>query len=121
MTFKKPSISPNDVRMRGFAQRTTVEAALAWIDQHVRQLPSQRVPIWQAAGRILAQDVISTANVPAFARSMMDGYAVRGSDTLGASAYNRLPLRVIGESLPGKCYSGSANRGEAVRIMTGAP
>jgi molybdopterin molybdotransferase len=51
----------------------------------------------------------------------MDGYAVRGEDSFGASAYDPLPLRVRGEALPGRPYPGRVGAGEAVRIMTGAP
>lgn len=59
--------------------------------------------------------------MPAFARSMMDGYAVQASDTQGATAYNRLELRVIGQSLPGQPFPSVVERGQAVRLMTGAP
>jgi molybdopterin molybdotransferase len=51
----------------------------------------------------------------------MDGYAVLGEETFGASDYNPLSFRVIGEALPGRPFSGVVGRGEAVRIMTGAP
>jgi molybdopterin molybdotransferase len=52
---------------------------------------------------------------------MMDGFAVRAADTLGASPYNRLPLAVLGESLPGRAFDGRVGKSQAVRIMTGAP
>ena len=86
MTSEKPA-PPADVRMRGFARRTTVEAALSWIDGHCRRLPAERTSVWQAAGRVLAADVVSQVNVPGFARSMMDGFALQAADTLGATAY----------------------------------
>jgi molybdopterin molybdotransferase len=85
------------------------------------ELPTEEVPLDAAAGRVLACDVISGVDVPSFARSMMDGFAVRGEDTYGASAYNRLPLAIVGTSLPGRPFSGHVAAGEAVRIMTGAP
>jgi molybdopterin molybdotransferase len=69
----------------------------------------------------LARNVISPVDVPAFARSMMDGFALRGEDTYGASPYNRLSLRVVGTSMPGLPFQGHIVAGEAVRIMTGAP
>jgi molybdopterin molybdotransferase len=111
----------HDLRMRGFARRSTVEAALEWIDRHAKPLSNERVSIWRAAGRVLATDVVSSVDVPGFARSMMDGFAVQAADTLGATAYNRLELKVVGESLPGRSYSGVLVRHQAVRIMTGAP
>jgi molybdopterin molybdotransferase len=107
--------------MRGFARRTTVEAALAWIDGHCRPLPPERISVWQAADRVLKADVVSCVDVPGFARSMMDGFALQAADTLGATAYNRLEAHIIGQSLPGKPFDGAAGQREAVRIMTGAP
>ncbi|HMC09945.1 MAG TPA: gephyrin-like molybdotransferase Glp [Pirellulaceae bacterium] len=115
-----PSSSP-DVRMRGFARRTTVEAALAWVDRQVTCLPGERISVWQAAGRVLAADVVSRIEVPAFARSMMDGYALQAADTLGATPYSRLELQIIGQSLAGTPFGGAVEPHQAVRIMTGAP
>jgi len=116
-----PSPKQPDVRMRGFARRSTVADALAWVDRHTAVLGSERVALGEAAGRVLAADVISDVDVPAFVRAMMDGFAVRASDTAGASPYDQLPLEVIGESMPGRPFAGSVAPGQAVRIMTGAP
>jgi molybdopterin molybdotransferase len=107
--------------MRGFARRTTVADALAWIDKHTKSLAAESVGIWQAAGRVLAAGVTSAVDVPAFVRSMMDGYAVRASDTQGASGYSPLALAIVGQSLPGRPFAGEVRPGQAVRIMTGAP
>ncbi len=119
MTSDRPP--PADVRMRGFARRTTVETAQAWIDRHCRPLPSERLLLWQAAGRVLAADITSGVSVPGFARSMMDGFALQACDTHGATPYNRLEAQILGQSLPGKPFNGVVNRHQAVRIMTGAP
>ena len=119
MTTDLPQAS--DVRMRGFARRTTVVDALAWVDAQSHRLPAEQVEIWQAAGRVLASDLSSGVNVPSFDRSMMDGFAVQAADTEGATVYNRLELTVAGQSLPGAPFSGQVGRGQAVRIMTGAP
>jgi len=110
-----------DVRMRGFAHRHTVEAALAWLDARTSPLRSETVPLAHASGRIVAARVVSGTDVPGFDRATMDGYAVVAASTEGATAYNRLPLVVIGDSLPGRPFDGSAVAGQAVRIMTGAP
>jgi molybdopterin molybdotransferase len=107
--------------MRGFARRTSVADALAWVDSHARPLNSESVCIWQAAGRVLAADVVSPVDVPGFARSMMDGFAVQAADTQGAGSYNQLQLAIIGQSLPGDPFGGTLARGQAIRIMTGAP
>jgi len=116
----KPS-QPTDVRMRGFAGRATVEDALTWLDEQTQRLPEETVSLHEAARRVLSRAVTSTVDVPSFDRSMMDGFAVRAADTMGASAYNRLSLSVIGQSMPGRPFEGQVAAGNAVRIMTGAP
>jgi molybdopterin molybdotransferase len=107
--------------MRGFARRTAVADALAWLDAHLGPLPAEKVSLDRAAGRVLAQGVISRVNVPGFARAMMDGFALQACRTQGASAYNRLTFEVVGQSLPGKPFPSAIAAGQAVRIMTGAP
>ena len=115
------SFEPRDVRMRGFSHRTRVEDVFVWIDSHATSLDEERVSLDHLAGRVLAADVVSDTDVPCFDRAMMDGYAVLAHNTLGASAYNRLRLKVVGEVLPGERFSGTVTTGTAVRIMTGAP
>jgi molybdopterin molybdotransferase len=110
-----------DVRMRGFSQRTTVAAALTWLDAQLASLATEVVSVDEAHGRVLADDVTSDRDVPAFDRAMMDGYAVVASDTQGAGAYNPLPLEEVGSSMPGRPSSEVVSPGRAVRIMTGAP
>jgi molybdopterin molybdotransferase len=107
--------------MRGFAQRHTVNAALVWLDAQLYTMPSEIVPLRVAAGRVLAESVISDVDVPGFDRATMDGYAVVAASTEGASAYSPLPLTVIGDSMPGCPFDGFVSAGAAVRIMTGAP
>jgi molybdopterin molybdotransferase len=111
----------DDVRMRGFAQRHTVEAVLAWLDAQLKPLSAETVPLRIAAGRVLAASVVCDVDVPGFDRAMMDGYAVVSDSTEGASAYTPLPLKVVGESMPGCPFDGVVRKGEAVRIMTGSP
>jgi molybdopterin molybdotransferase len=107
--------------MRGFRRRHTVAAALAWLDAQLEPLGSERVPLSEAVGRVLAAPIVSAVDVPGFDRATMDGYAVVAWSTEGAGAYSRLPLRVIGDSMPGRAFDGSVAPGEAVRVMTGAP
>ena len=109
------------VRMRGFARRHTVAAALAWLDAQIQPPRIEALPLQSAAGRVLAADVISSVDVPGFDRATMDGYAVFAESTEGASPYNRLPFSVVGDSLPGRPFQGSVTVGQAVRITTGAP
>jgi molybdopterin molybdotransferase len=109
-----------DVRMRGFAERADVEDVERFVAERVAPLDAVSVEILACVGRVLAEDVRSQVDVPGFARSAMDGYAVRGEDTFGASDYDPLSLGLVGESLPGRPFAGSVGAGEAVRIMTGA-
>ena len=74
---------------------------------------TQTVPIREALGRILAQDIVPTIDVPSHDNSAMDGYAVRFSDLDG-------PLKEIGAALAGKPFTGKVGAGACVRVMTGA-
>lgn len=111
----------DDVRMRGFVARVDVEIVDAFLAEHATALEDDLVPLLDCVGRVLAEDVVSEVDVPGFARSAMDGYALRGDESFGASAYDAIQLKVVGLSLPGAPYRGKLRRGEAVRIMTGAP
>ena len=113
--------SARDVRMRGFQSRTPVEDVLTWIDEHSAPLTTERVPLSNLHGRVLAADVTSPIDVPAFDRSAMDGFALRSEETVGAGDYNPLSFAVVGAALPGQAFDGSLQAGQAVRIMTGAP
>src|SRR5262245_66454388 len=107
--------------MHGFSRRHTVDQALQWLDTHLYTLDAEDVPLRTAAGRVLSTTVVSDIDVPGFERATMDGYAVVAESTEGATSYNRIPLKVIGDALPASPFSGKVTRGEAVRIMTGAP
>ncbi len=107
--------------MRGFSVRATVETALAWIDAHARQLGPETSAIDALHGRVLAEDLHATIDVPPFDRSAMDGYALRGAQTNGAGDYNPLSFAIVGQALPGRPFEGAVAAGCAVRIMTGAP
>ena len=72
------------------------------------------VPIKQALGRILAQEIVPQINVPAHDNSAMDGYAVRFSDL------EKGPLKEVGTALAGKPFAGKLGERQCVRIMTGA-
>ncbi len=110
-----------DVRMRGFAERADVDEVDAWLVSRARALPPQAVPLLECAGRVLSEDIAAGVAVPGFPRSAMDGYAVRGEDTFGASEYDPISLSLQGLSLPGAPFEGRVGARQAVRIMTGAP
>lgn len=105
-----------DVRARGFRARATVDAVLALLEARTRALTAEAVPLLEAAGRVLAEPVVSAVDVPGFARSAMDGFAVRAADTAAPCA-----LAVVGESFPARPFLGELPPGGAVRITTGAP
>src|SRR5215468_5024523 len=111
----------DDVRMRGFARRQSVDRAIAWLDAQLQPLDPEPVPLLMAGGRVLAERITSDVDVPGFDRATMDGYALAAESTEGATPYNRLPLTVLGDALPGRPFSGQVGAGQAVRIMTGAP
>jgi molybdopterin molybdotransferase len=107
--------------MQGFTRRHTVQEALSWLDAQLRPLESEDVTLRDAAGRVLGSAVVSNIDVPGFDRATMDGYAVVADSTEGATPYNRIPLKVVGDAMPGSPFTRTVVRGEAVRIMTGAP
>lgn len=72
-----------------------------------------------AAGRVLAEDIISSEDFPPFNRSVMDGYALRAEDTFGASEGGPAPLEVWGEVRMGERPSIAVRPGAAVKIGTG--
>jgi len=77
----------------------------------------ERVPLRDALGRVLAEDVHATVDVPLSVNAAMDGYALRGAD-LGADGSAR--LRVTGKALAGHPWPGTVAAGECVRVTTGA-
>jgi molybdopterin molybdotransferase len=110
-----------DVRMQGFRRRSEVPAVLEWIDRNAMPLDAEEVPLDAATGRVLARDVVAPIDVPGFERAAMDGYALRGEDTAGASEYSPLSFPLAGQVLPGERFHAVVPVGAAVRIMTGAP
>ncbi|MBQ6067589.1 MAG: molybdopterin molybdotransferase MoeA [Clostridia bacterium] len=82
-------------------------------------LAAEELPLDAAAGRTLSEDIVSGENVPAFARSTMDGFAVRAADTFGATAALPSMLRVAGEIKMGEETSLSIVPGECAAIPTG--
>ncbi len=94
-----------------------VNAFLAALVQPVSANESQDVYLFDALGRVLAQDVISPISVPAHNNSAMDGFAF---DAAQLQADQPLTLRVVGTALAGKAWQGKVNAGECLKIMTGA-
>ncbi|MEX2246498.1 MAG: gephyrin-like molybdotransferase Glp [Dehalococcoidia bacterium] len=99
----------------------SVEEALERILSYVPVLEPVDVPILDALGQAMAEDVVATFDIPPLDNTAMDGYAVRAADTTGATAETPRTLRVTGELAAGYIFDGTVEPGTAVRIMTGAP
>ncbi len=95
----------------------SVSEALARVTDRIEPLAAERVPLAEAGGRMLAENLAARLTQPPFDASAMDGYAVRAEDV------RQLPatLKLIGEAFAGAGFRGDVKSGEAVRIFTGAP
>ena len=101
-------------------QALSVDQVNAFLQELVQPLTaseSQDVYLFDALGRVLAQDVVSPISVPAHNNSAMDGFAF---DATQLKADQPLTLRVVGTALAGKAWQGKVNAGECLKIMTGA-
>ena len=87
----------------------------------VRVLGAETVQLAEALGRVLARDVVSPVSLPPFDNASMDGFAVHAADVHGASTDHPVRLRLIGTIAAGALPTRAIERGEAARIMTGAP
>lgn len=96
------------------------DAALRILDDVAVQ-PALRIPLDDALHGVLAVDVVSPLDIPAWANSAMDGYAVRTGDVRGATAEHPVRLDVIEELPAGRFPTRTVGPGQAARIFTGAP
>ena len=99
----------------------SVEEALERVLREFHPLEAERVPILDALGRALAEDITADIDVPPHANSSMDGYAVQAADTAGASHQAPVRLRVLADLPAGYVAEAATTPGTAIRIMTGAP
>ena len=81
----------------------------------------ERVPLLEADGRVLAENVTAAGDVPPFDRSPYDGYAFRAADTAGADEAHPVTLFVLEEVPAGSMWSREVVAGTATKILTGAP
>ena len=102
------------------APLSAAEAAQRILDE-VRQQPTLRIPLDDALASVLAEEVVSRLDIPAWTNSAMDGYAARASDVRGASQSQPVRLRVVEQLPAGHFPSRSIGPGECARIFTGAP
>ncbi len=83
------------------------------------EIGTERLNISDCLGRVLAQDIVSSENIPTFDRSTVDGYAVLSSDTFGAGESIPAMLSLTGEILMGEEARDAVSSGECIKISTG--
>jgi molybdopterin molybdotransferase len=81
---------------------------------------TEKLALRAALDRVLAEDIISPINVPAYDNSAMDGYALRGADLPADAGASEVTLKVIGIAYAGRPCTQAPQAGECIRIMTGA-
>src|SRR5712691_5064119 len=108
--------------MRPFKETIPLDQARALIDGAIRPIDrTEQVPLDAAHGRVLARDVVATADVPPFSRAAMDGYAVRAADTSGATRTRPAILTCIEKVFTGQMPARTVGPGQCTEIATGAP
>ena len=108
--------------MRPFASTISLEEARRRLDAAVRPIArTERVRLEDATGRVAAADVTSAIDVPPFARSAMDGYAVIAADTAGAAPSSPARLRLLDRIYTGEMSTVTIAPGSCAEIATGAP
>lgn len=98
-----------------------VKEAIDLVLAHTHLHSTEKVSLEEAYGRILREPIIAKHDVPPFDRSPYDGFSIRAEDSAGASGQNRIEFQVIDEIGAGHLAKRGLEKGEAVRIMTGAP
>ena len=104
-----------------FLKVVPLEKALEVIDSFPLEPKVEKVPLEEALGRVLAENLSSPIDVPPFDRATVDGYAVRAEDTFMASESEPVRLKVVGEINAGDTPEIELKGGEAAYISTGAP
>ena len=99
----------------------SLEEARRIVLEACRPLGLEKVDILAACGRVIGEDVYSPRDIPARANSAKDGYALRSADVQGASVSRPVELKVTETIAAGKLPRIRIGKGQAARIMTGAP
>lgn len=105
-----------------FRELVSIEEAKKRLAAHFTPEPVvEGVDLIDAYGRVVAEDVYASIDIPPFDRATMDGYAVRAEDTFGAEEDSPVTLKVVGSVEAGENPAVEVRDGEAVEISTGAP
>jgi len=99
----------------------SVEEALEQVLAMFHPLEAEHVPLLEALGRVLAEDIIAIGDIPPHANTAMDGYAMQAADLRNAGPESPKRLRVIENLAAGYLAAERVTPGTAIRIMTGAP
>ena len=97
-----------------------LDVAIDHVMAHASPGRVEEVAIGRALGRVLAEQIQSEFDVPAFDNSAMDGYAIRSADLASAAKANPVPLALVDESRAGHPADASVAKGQAIAISTGA-
>ena len=98
-----------------------LDEARAAVLSKITPLPPIELPLTDAYGCVTAADITATVDLPEFASSAMDGFAVRAADVVDASPGEPAELKVVGRAMIGQRPDATVGMGEAVKIATGAP
>jgi len=99
----------------------SVEAALEKILSHIQPLGFEKVSLLESLGRVIGEDIYASRDIPPLDNSAMDGYAVRCEDIQQASQDRPARLEIVEDLPAGSVSKRTLAKGEAIRIMTGAP
>ncbi|HZY04392.1 MAG TPA: molybdopterin-binding protein [Anaeromyxobacteraceae bacterium] len=109
-----PGGGPDDVRLRGFADRASLDQAQAWVDARSARLGAVEVGVADSVGRIPAAPPAVVRDHPPADRAGEDGYAVRSGETIGATSYSPASFRLQDAAAP-------LAPGAAALVAAGAP
>jgi molybdopterin molybdotransferase len=117
-----PRLKTPHAKMRPFGDVISLDAARAILDRTGTPIDRiETIPLGDANGRVLAADVVSRQDVPPFSRAGMDGYAVRASNTAGASRAHPRRLTKVATVYTGEVSATHVRDGQCIEISTGAP
>ena len=106
--------------MKDFLDVISANKALKLITSFRATVRTEGIPLDDACGRILARDVVAAEAIPQFDRSVVDGFAVKAKDTLGAKEHSPVPLKHQGEVRVAEEPSIALQEGGCVYVNTGS-
>jgi|Deesub1362A_J573_1020465.scaffolds.fasta_scaffold07017_3 molybdenum cofactor synthesis domain-containing protein len=106
-------LNGNEMVTGGFRELISLKETLEIIKHNTKIMPKEEIPLENAIGRVVAEDVISPIDVPHFRKSAMDGFAVRAEDTFRVESFRGEKLKIVEKE--------EITQGECVKITTGEP